>query len=347
MNARQIVDQPRVPLAQLPTPLETANWAWGESRLLVKRDDCTGLGLTGNKVRKLEYLLADAVEQGCDTVVTSGGVQSNHARATAIAARRVGLNCVLVLAGETPDALDGNLLLDRMVGADVRILPPMSQNERTAAAERIADELQASGAHPYLIPSGGSNEIGALAYIRAAEELAADLRQADRPVECIVVPVGSGGTYAGLFLGAKLFGLGARIIGATVDGTPDTWKPDLTDYVSRCIRRWKLDISIDPDDFELIDAVGRGYALSAPVEIEFIVAFARKTGLFLDPVYTGKAMYALDRDIRAGNLPLSGDLLFIHTGGVFGLFPQKGMLADAVGHLDRDAAAVPETEART
>ncbi|MCP4589742.1 MAG: D-cysteine desulfhydrase family protein [bacterium] len=330
MHINQILDQQRVFLANLPTPLESAAWTWEKRRLFVKRDDLTGIALSGNKVRKLEYLFADAQAQGCDTVLTCGGVQSNHARATAVAACRLGLKCALVLPGDTPEVMDGNLLLDRMVGADVHIPPAGSKEGRDQALAAAADRVRSAGGRPYIIPTGGSNEIGALGYIQAGRELAADCAKSDCPADVLVVAVGSGGTFAGLFLAARLFGLKLRVVGATVDETPAYWRPYLADYLERCISRWDLDVSFQESEIELLDAAGRGYAVSDPAEIDFIARFARRTALFLDPVYTGKAMFVLDREIRAGNLDPTGDILFVHTGGIFGLFPERDMLTTAL-----------------
>lgn len=330
MDVTGMLDLGRLELARLPTPLEKVDYAWGKHRLFVKRDDLTGTVLSGNKVRKLEYLLADALAAECDTVITCGGVQSNHARATAIAARRLGINCMAVLTGERPTEVDGNLLLGRLVGADVRLFGPMSKAARAEKLEQAADEVRAAGGKPYVIPAGGSNELGALGYLRAARELAGDLKAAGVRPTVLAVPVGSGGTIAGLFLGARLFGLELRVIGATVDETPDFWRPWLAEYMGRCAARWQLDVSFAPDEIELLDAVGRGYAVSDPDEIQFIAGFARRTGLVLDPVYTGKALFALDRAIRSGRLDPGGDVVFVHTGGVFGLFPERGIFAEVL-----------------
>jgi len=326
----RLLDQPRVPLANLPTPITRVNHDWGGVRLYLKRDDLTGCGLTGNKVRKLEYLIADAQAQGCDTLVTCGGVQSNHTRATAVAAAMTGMKATLVLAGQTPADLDGNLLLSRMVGADVRILPPMSSADRYARMLEIAEALKARGQRPYVMPSGGSNEVGALGYVRAMHEIAAQLADDPRGIGCVVHACGSGGTYAGCFLGCRLAGVKPRHVAAIIEDTIPAWTTSLIDYIGRTANRWNLNVATSPKDIELIDGAGLGYAVSTDAEIDFIVSFARRTGIFLDPVYTGKALYALDRDIRAGTFDPGGNVLFIHTGGVFGLFPKRAMLTAAI-----------------
>jgi D-cysteine desulfhydrase len=330
-----IIDRPRELLGQLPTPVQATKYAWGSTRLFVKRDDLSGLGLTGNKVRKLEYLIADAKAQGCDTLVTCGGVQSNHARATAIAAVMTGMQAVLVLGGDPPAELDGNLLLDHVVGADVRIVRVNVAGERTAAMMAAADELRARGRKPYVMPSGGSNEVGALGYMRAAHEIQQQL-QPQQNIGCVIVPVGSGGTFAGLWLGARLAGLRPRIVGAIIEGTIPEWQSFLADYINRTAVRWSCGVRASPHELELIDGAGLGYANNTADEIQFIVSFARTTGLLLDPVYTGKALYAVDRDIRAGRFDPGGNVLFIHTGGVFGIFPKRREFACAIAVLRPD-----------
>ncbi len=323
MNNSPWVTASRVALARIPTPVETCKYQWGSHRLLIKRDDLTDCPMSGNKIRKLEYLVGDALAHDCDTLITCGGVQSNHARATAIVARRMGLDCVLVLSGDAPAEFDGNLLLSKLSGADVRIYPDAGSDQRAERMHRIADELRDQDRRPYIITSGGSDEVGVLGYVKGAGEIADDLSQSAQRVSTILAAVGSGGTYAGLLLGAKLFGLEAAIVGASVDSTPDFWHPRLRDYIDRSIERWRLDVRVSDDDIVLIPAAGRGYALSTDAEIEFIAKFAGTTGIYLDPVYTGKTLYAFDQAVNDGRVKLDGDVLFVHTGGIFGLFPQR------------------------
>ncbi len=324
---------PRVALARIPTPIESCKYQWGPYQLLIKRDDLTDCPISGNKIRKLEYLVGDALAQNCDTLITCGGVQSNHARATAIVARRMGLGCVLVLSGETPDVLDGNLLLSKMSGAEVRIYPDANGDQRAERMHRVADELREQGRRPYVITSGGSDEVGVLGYINAAAEIAEQLLEDRTRVSAIVVAVGSGGTYAGLLIGAKLCAMDVKIIGATVDGTPESWRPKLREYIDRSVNRWQLNVQVGDDDIDLIPAAGRGYALSSGDELKFITGFAGTTGVYLDPVYTGKTLFAFDRAVKDGSVKLDGDALFVHTGGVFGLFPQRERLNQFISQL--------------
>lgn len=330
MTIATLIDRPRVQLARLPTPITPVRFGWDNARLFLKRDDLTGCGLTGNKVRKLEYLIADAKAQGCDTLVTCGGVQSNHTRATAVAATMAGLRAVLVLDGEAPRDLDGNLLLSRLVGADVRIIPPTDATDRHARMVAIAKELESDGHKPYVIPSGGSNEIGALGYVRAMNEIGEQLQEDPRGIGCIVHACGSGGTYVGSFFGRRLAKVKPRLVAAVVEGNIPDWTRTLTDYIARAAKCWNLDVPADPCEIELLDAAGRGYAVSTDEEIDFAVRFTQQTGIFLDPVYTGKALFALDRDIRNGTFDPGGNVLFIHTGGVFALFPRREMLSAAL-----------------
>lgn len=330
MTLDDLLDQPRVRLANLPTPITAVPWAWGNVRLYLKRDDLTGCGLSGNKIRKLEYLIADAKAQGRDTLVTCGGVQSNHTRATAVAAAMTGMRSVLVLSGETPQDLDGNLLLSRMVGADVRIVPAMEADQRHTRMLDIARDLEKSGRKPYVMPSGGSDELGALGYVRAMHEIGEQIEADPRGIGCVVHACGSGGTYVGSFIGRRLAGVKPRHVAAIVEGDVPGWRRTLLDYLARTAKRWDIDVSAEAGDIELLDAAGLGYAVNTDEEIDFVVRFARQTGVLLDPVYTGKTLYALDRAIRAGTFQPNGNVLFVHTGGAFALFPNRGRLSAAI-----------------
>ncbi len=330
MTIDDLIDQPRVKLANLPTPITPVSYGWGDVRLFLKRDDLTGCGLSGNKIRKLEYLIADAKAQGRDTLVTCGGVQSNHTRATAVAAAMTGMRSVLVLSGEAPPDIDGNLLLSRMVGAEVRIVPPMEADERHARMLDIARHLESAGRKPYVMPSGGSDELGALGYVRAMREIGEQLEDDPRGIGCIVHACGSGGTYVGSFIGRRLAGVKPRHVAAIVEGDIPGWRQTLLNYIARTAKRWILDMPAEADDIELLDAAGLGYAINTDEEIDFVVRFARQTGVLLDPVYTGKALYALDRAIRAGDFEPGGNVLFVHTGGAFALFPNRRRLSAAI-----------------
>jgi D-cysteine desulfhydrase len=321
---------PRVPLAHTPTPLDQLRRLGLDLgvELYVKRDDLTGSTLTGNKVRKLEFLLADAVARGADTVVTCGGAQSNHCRATAIAAAKLGLKTRLLL--RTPDPLDpptlgGNILLDRLVGAEIVWVTPDEYRQRQDIFTRMSSELADQGRRPYVIPEGGSSALGAWGYVACAEELAADLAAlGPRRDTTLVYAAGSGGTGAGLIVGAKMLGLGVRVVGFNVCDDRATFVNAIGDIVDDMIRHHWLKIRFTRErDVEIIDGyVGRGYAESRPEELECIIQVARSEGILLDPVYTGKAFFGMIHELEKNPYALGERIVFIHTGGMFGLFPK-------------------------
>ena len=323
---------PRLDLARTPTPLEflprTSRAAGVE--IYVKRDDLTGMELSGNKIRKLEFILADVLAQGADTVLTCGGAQSNHARATAIAAAKLGLDCRLILRTADPAAPPeptGNILLDRMAGAQIVWITPEQYRQREAIYRREEKRLRQQGRKPYSIPEGASNALGAWGYIRAAEELARDMAQLPEGPKrrtTIVVATGSGGTAAGLILGARLIDLEARIAAINVCDDRDYFLEAIGTICETCITTYGLNIPFDRQrDITILDGyVGRGYALSRPEELSLISEMARREGLFLDPVYTGKAFFGLLQELQRNPRRFGERIIFIHTGGLFGLFPQ-------------------------
>ncbi len=324
---------PRVSLCHLPTPLEempALARALGGPRLLIKRDDCTGLATGGNKARKLEYLLGDAVARGADVVITEGGLQSNHCRQTAAAAVRCRLESVLVLSRGRHAEVTGNLLLDRLLGARVVLVDTGAG--RRPAMERIAAELAAEGRRPYLIPTGGSNGLGAVGYVQALRELEAQARGLGIGVDAIVFCSGSGGTHGGLVAGAKLFGSQARIVGIS-DGEP---RASLVAMVCRVAREvgevLGTPLSVAAGEIEAYDEYAReGYGVANPGMIEALRLVARAEGIVLDPVYTGKAMAGLIDMARKGLFTAKHTVVFLHTGGVAGLFAYREGLAEEAG----------------
>ncbi|MSP61125.1 MAG: D-cysteine desulfhydrase family protein [Myxococcales bacterium] len=320
----------RIPIAITPTPLEPlARLSKRHGvELLIKRDDLTGAALTGNKVRKLEFLLAEAQAQGADTVITCGGAQSNHCRATAIAARRLGLDSLLLLRvpdPENPPATDGNILLDRLVGAELRWVTPAEYAERTKVFARVAEELRAQSRHPYVIPEGGSNALGAWGYVRCVEELARDLPPGKAT---LVYAAGSGGTGAGLVLGVKLCGLDWRVVGINVCDDRDYFIRVIGELCEEAIARFDLRIPFRREELEIIDGyVGEGYAKSRPAELRRIAEVARTEGILLDPVYTGKAFHGLAEELARDRHRFGERVVFLHTGGIFGLFPKAQEIA--------------------
>lgn len=321
---------PHLDLARLPTPVKRLH-RFGERlgvELYVKRDDLTGMALSGNKVRKLEFALADALAQEADCVLTCGGAQSNHCRATAVAAAMAGLRCRLLLRTADPahpPRPEGNILLDRMAGAEIVWISPQEYQHRQEFFEREAATLRTRGHIPYIIPEGASNPIGSWGYIRAAEELARDLAAlpggAERPTT-IIHATGSGGTAAGLVTGAKLTGLNARLVTFNVCDDEAYFVRAVGDICERLITDYHLSLSFDRQrDLHIIDGyVGRGYALSRPEELALLCDLARTEGIFLDPVYTGKAFYGMVQELEHNPAAFGERIIFIHTGGIFGVF---------------------------
>ena len=320
----------RVPLADLPTRLQEAPRLarhLGLSRLLVKRDDTTGLAMGGNKARKLEYDLAPALEEGCDVVVTIGGTQSNHAVMTAAAARRTGLDVKLVLGGPDFPRLRGNLLLAAIYGAQVRYLLDDDDNDSLAAAMgEWVDRLRAEGRRPYALPIGGSSGAGALGYVRAARELASQLGPG--PVQ-VVTAVGSCGTLAGLNLGARLFLPDARIVGISVSRESSRIAARTAELVGESARLLGIEPPPGACDVECHDAWRGEYGVVTEAGTDAILASARLEGLLLDPVYTGKSMAGLFGLARNGLLDPAVPVVFLHTGGLPILFAFDDAFDDA------------------
>ncbi len=312
--------------------------------LWIKRDDATGGAEAGNKVRKLEWLLADAIEQRSDTVITCGGLQSNHARATALACASLGLACTLALRVDDPVRGEltepgrrtdltgladlpytGNVLLDRMAGAEVRLISRDEYAQRSAVMEELASELRDRGRRPYIIPEGGSNGLGALGYVECMRETAAQIRSGlagrEAPFDVIVHACGSGGTAAGVALGAAKFGV-AHAIRAVAVCDDSAYFEGTIERIVREARAWDSDLG-DPAPLVIDDTCrGPAYAVSTPEQRQTIVRAARSGGLVLDPVYTGKAMHGLKMAIERGEIPSGTRVLFLHTGGLAGLLAQ-------------------------
>ncbi len=321
---------PSEPLALLPTPLIPLPRLSAQTgaKILCKRDDLTGAALSGNKVRKLEFLLREALDRGARSVVTTGGEQSNHARATAVAARRLGLDCHLLLRCADPDnppAAEANILLDRLVGATVQWITPAQYGARDAlmaeAAERIAAE---QGAPCQVIPEGGSNALGAWGYVRCVEEIAAVLGRVETTLVCAV---GSGGTVAGLLAGSKLLNMPYRVVGVCVCDDRAYFQQRVSGILGQMADTWDLPVATAPEGIEIWQQyVGRGYGLSRDEELACIRDLARSEGIITDPVYSGKALYGLLSELKVRK-DLPQPIVFIHTGGIYGLFPKAEQLA--------------------
>jgi D-cysteine desulfhydrase len=326
----------RLALGRIGTPLEPlarTSAALGVE-LWIKRDDLTGSELSGNKVRKLEYLLADAVDEGADVVITCGGEQSNHCRATALAAVRAGLGSHLVLRTDDParpPATTGNILLDRLAGASIRWISRPDWQRRNAILDEEAARLRREGRRPYVIPEGGSNALGTWGYVGCAAELADDLAALPDKPTTIVYACGSGGTGAGLLLGAHMHGLigrGVRVAGVNVCDDRAYFVEVIGRILGDFARRWPGAPALGADDIELADGhVGLGYARSRPEELATIRDLCRRDGVVLDPVYTGKAFHGLVSELGRDRTRFGARVVFVHTGGIFGLFPMAEQLA--------------------
>ncbi len=308
-------------LARVPTPLHRLDRLSVEvgCELWVKRDDLTGFGLSGNKVRKLDLLLADALEHDADTVITCGGLQSNHCRATAVACRQLGLDPVLLLRGTRPEVADANLLLDDLLGARVELCTPEDYRvRRNGLMEDLADTLRAQGRRPYIIPEGGSNGLGALGFARAAGEVLEQLPErgaGSGPFDAVFVAVGSGGTLAGLAMGPDL----GPLRGVAVCDDRATFVAIVQRIGAEAEALGALPLAEPGARWDVLeDYRGPAYAVAEPSTWRTIRRVARREGLFLDPVYTGKAFDGMLQEIAAGRV--GGRVLFWHTGGAFGLF---------------------------
>ncbi len=324
----------RLALCHTPTPIwrNRALDALLGFELWVKRDDMTSGAAGGNKIRKLEYLLADALAHGATTVITCGGLQSNHARATALTARELGLNAVLFLRTNDPAAPPepvGNLLLDRLVGADVRLITPAEYRERDRLMAEAAAELRARGQTAYVIPEGGSNGVGSFGYISAVEELADQQTEGTLPddLDVLAFACGSGGTAAGIALGLARFpGVAARAAAFAVCDDQAYFDTVVTRIASEA---QALDAALStPDAVRVLDIYdqfkGPAYGVPSAEQLDFVVKVARTSGLVLDPTYTGKALFGLSR-----LSPRPRRALFVHTGGLPGLLAESQLMAAA------------------
>ncbi|NPV86736.1 MAG: D-cysteine desulfhydrase family protein [Anaerolineae bacterium] len=315
----------RIPLSQLPTPIEKLERLaplFNGVEIYIKRDDLTGIDLSGNKIRKLEFIAAKALQQGIDTLITAGGQQSNHARATAAVAARLGLRAHLVLGGDGKGALTGNLLLDYLLGAEVTLVPTEDLDALTTVMQELANEYRKKGHQPEILPMGASNATGALGYAHAIAEMLPQFEGLGFIPDYIVAAAGSGGTHAGLMIGKELFKLPCEIISINVRMDAPYFVREISRVLDEFRNLYLSDLQACAQDIHIVDGyVGTGYAQSTLDELRFIHNVARTTGLVLDPVYTGKAFYALWRETQNGRFQKGNRILFIHTGGIYGLFP--------------------------
>lgn len=312
---------PRLHFAHLPTSIEELprlSKALGGPRLLIKRDDQTGLAFGGNKTRKLEFLVAEALEQGARTLISGGALQSNHCRQTAAAAARFGLDCILVLNGEMPDQPSANLLLDQLFGAEIVTVADRALRDQTL--QNTFDQAVADGRKPYLVPYGGSSPTGALGYAFAVDEFIKQNVEA----EWMVFATSSGGTHAGLVLGQRLFGYKGKVLGISIDESEEWLKTHVSKLASDASE--KLGERVEFSRAEVLANANYcepGYGVLTDAEREAVQLFAKYEGLLLDPVYMGRAAAGMIDLIRKGFFKKDETILFWHTGGQPALFAEK------------------------
>jgi len=331
MNRVKFEGIDRLTLSHLPTPLEYAprlTQILGGPEIWIKRDDLTGLALGGNKTRKLDFFMADALRQDADCIVTMGPLQSNHVRLTAAASRACGLDCYAVLLGDPPRSAKGNFLLDQMLGLNcIHVSGSMNQVPLDFVNRKIQetiDQLEKNGRKPYLVPTGGIGPLGELGYCLAIEEMNEQTQRLGIPFEHVVVTVGSRGTIAGLLLGIARLNLRTKVTGisANIEGTCESFgisRPD--EMAAEAGKLIGLDLKVPMANYKIFyNYVGNGYGIPTESGIEAIKLTARTEALLLDPVYTGKAMAGLVDLIRSGYFTKEESVIFIHTGGTPGLF---------------------------
>jgi len=305
------------------TPIEKLKGLSIKTKVFIKRDDLNGLLVSGNKARKLEYLIADAKNKKCDTIITCGPVQSNHCRTAAVFAQIFGFDCHLLLRKKGDEEYTGNLLLDDLLGAKIKYITPEEYQNRMEVMADYAKNLR--GRKPYIIPEGGSNEIGALGYIDCMKEMAGFIKK--NKIEAIYCAVGSGGTYAGLLLGKKLLNLKIDLNGVIICDTVDYFKNRILKICNNAIKKFNLKSKIENHEITLIDGfVGEGYGIPYPEEIKTIKDLAKK-GIVLEPVYTGKAFYGMLEDLKVRKYK---KVIFIHTGGIFSIFAYSNELTSVI-----------------
>lgn len=314
---------PRFPLATLPTPLDELLRLSDELgiRVLMKRDDLTGFALGGNKVRKLEFLVADALAQGADVLVTGGGVQSNHVRTTAAAARKAGMDAIGVFFSSPSQQVNGNLLLDQILGAELVYAGTEDKLETDLIVRQVAEEARAKGRRPYIIPVGGSTRLGCFSYVLAVEELVRQLQARSVVPDYLFITTGSCGTHAGILAGVKHYSLNLPVYGITVSRRVAECRERITRLVAETLTFIEHPLSLLESDIILNgDYLGLGYAKITPEAREAIRHVARLEGILLDPVYTGKTMAGLIDLARRGEIQRGSTVVFWHTGGQPGIF---------------------------
>jgi D-cysteine desulfhydrase len=328
MNERPPI--PRVDLAHVPTPilkLERLSSRLGVE-LWVKRDDLTGLLESGNKIRKLEFLIGDALAQNADTLITCGTLQSNCCRTVAAVSARLGLRAVLVLKGAQPDVYDGNLLLDRLLGAEVHYCTDEQWAKIDDVLRDLEARVRARGGRPYVIPESGATVVGALGYLGCAREIAQQVTHGAPDFDTVAITAFSGGSQAGLLMGRQVAGLRAEILSIPIAWQAARVQEYVTGIIGEAARRYGLAV-VAPREVRVLDGyqgAGRGEVRSA--ELATVVELAREEGILLDPVYTAKAFYGLVCELERDPRQFGDRVCFIHTGGIFSLFPFRAVFSE-------------------
>lgn len=320
----------RIELAQLPTPitkLERFSRRFEDTTIWVKHDELTGTEVSGNKIRKLEFCIAEAQQQGCDTLITCGGIQSNHCRATAVLGARLGMKAHLILRGEKPAVPEGNLLMDYLSGAEISYLRQAEWRGHGDLAKELQASYVAENRKAFFIPVGASDEIGLWGYIKASEELDQNFLDLKIEPEYIVTATGSGGTQAGLIVGTQLLGMRSQVVAFNVSDDAAYFEKKIREDVALWKQRYNQEFDEEKMKIKTVEGyLGPGYGVAGPEIFDCIAELARSEGVFLDPVYTGKAFHGMVTELEkgdAGQLCGAKNVVFIHTGGLFGLFPQQ------------------------
>jgi len=320
---------PKIPLASLPTPilkLERLSRRVGVE-IFVKRDDLTGLLESGNKVRKLEFLVGEALAQGADTLITCGTLQSNCCRAVAAVAARLGLRAILAVKGDKPPSYDGNLLLGKLLGAEVVYCTPEEFGEIDSVFARLGEEVRRQGGRPYIIPESGATELGAIGYLECAQEISSQIKHGVPAFDTLVIAAFSGGSQAGLLMGKQLTGLSAEVVGVPIAHPADPVRDYVGATIARAAARFGLGVE-PPKAVHLLDGYqGKGRGASRKEELSTLIQLAREEGILLDPVYTGKAFLGLLDHLARDPKEFGSRVCFLHTGGIFSLFPFRDALS--------------------
>lgn len=316
----------KLSIAALPTPvikLESFSQTLGKN-IWVKRDDLTGLEYSGNKIRKLEYLFKYALDHQYTTIITCGGQQSNHCRAVAALAAKSGLRAILYLTGKKGDSSNGNLLLDHLFGAELRYFPADQFAQINDTMDAAAKAIAAEGGKAYVIPLGGSNGLGAFGYLDAYQEISTFEASSSVYFDVVSMAVGSGGTYAGLIAGNRANPKPREIVGMSVSAPSEHFVDEIFHICAEMDNTYHTNYNIKREEISINDCyIGPGYGIPTDDTVAIIRELAQKEALVLDPVYTGKAFFGLVSEIKKGTYPSAENFLFIHTGGIFGLFGQS------------------------